>query len=73
MVNCRNGDLITYFGLDQVWAEVGLAVVDDVVQGEHLVVIATVGGEVYLNKKLAAFLVNQSVIIVCLSDLLNLH
>ena len=42
MVNFRNGDPFTYFGLDQVWAEVGLAVVNDVVQVEHLVVIVTV-------------------------------
>ena len=59
-----NGDLIIYLGLDQVRAEVGLAVVDDVVQVEHLVVVVAVRGEVYLNKKPAAYLVNHSVIII---------
>ena len=59
-----NGDLIIYLGLDQVRTEVGLAVVNDVVQVEHLVVIVAVRGEVNLNKKPAAYLVNHSVIII---------
>ena len=42
-----------YLGLDQVRTEVGLGVVDDVVQVEHLVVVVAVGGEVYLNNKVA--------------------
>ena len=35
-------DPIIYLGLDQVGAEVGLGVVDDVVQVEHLVVVVAV-------------------------------
>ena len=51
--------IIIYLGLDQVGAEVGLRVVDDVVQVEHLVVVVAVGGEVYLNNNKDACISRQ--------------
>ena len=43
---------MSHLRFHEIWTEVGLAVADDVVQVEHLVVVVTVRSEVHLTFKM---------------------